>query len=155
MQCKHKTVVVPVDFSDDTEASIRAGLERVEDPSGLHLLHVVFPLDVRTHGLLPAEVSDRSREETAETHLRELTTLLGAETAHITVLAGDAGLQTADYAKKVDADLIIVPSHGYHGVKRFLLGSTAERIIRHAHCSVLGARAAAEGCRLNEITPAA
>ena len=53
------------------------------------------------------------------------------------VLTGDAGLATADYASQVNADLIVVPSHGYHGVKRFLLGSTAERIIRHAHCSVL------------------
>ena len=57
--------------------------------------------------------------------------------ATVTVLAGDAGLETADYAKKVGADLIVVPSHGFHGMKRLLLGSTAERIIRHAHCSVL------------------
>lgn len=133
----HKTVVVPVDFSDDTETAIRAGLERVEEPSGLHLLHVVFPLDVRTHGLLPDDASDRSRGETAEKHLRELASLAGAAAAHVTILAGDAGLQVTDYAKKVNADLIVVPSHGYHGVKRLLLGSTAERIIRHAHCSVL------------------
>lgn len=133
----HKTVVVPVDFSDNTEASIRAGLERVEDPSGLHLVHVVFPLDVRTHGLLPDEASDRSREQIAATHLREMADRLGANAAKVTVLVGDAGLQTADYAKQVHADLIVVPSHGYHGVKRLLLGSTAERIIRHAHCSVL------------------
>jgi len=135
--CKHKTVVVPVDFSENAEASIRAGLDRIEDASGLHLVHVVFPLDVRTHGLLPDEASDRSREQIAATRLREMADLLGANAAKVTVLTGDAGLQTADYAKKVKADLIVVPSHGYHGVKRLLLGSTAERIIRHAHCSVL------------------
>lgn len=135
--CMHKTVVVPVDFSDSTEASIHAGLERVEDPNGLHLVHVVFPLDVRTHGLLPDEASDRSREQIAAANLREMADRLGANAAKVTVLTGDAGLQTADYAKKVNADLIVVPSHGYHGVKRLLLGSTAERIIRHAHCSVL------------------
>jgi nucleotide-binding universal stress UspA family protein len=137
ISCKHKTVVVPVDFSDNTEASIQAGLERVEDPSGLHLVHVVFPLDVRTHGLLPDEASDRSREQTAATNLREMADRLGASGAKVAVLVGDAGLQAADYAKKVNAELIVVPSHGYHGVKRLLLGSTAERIIRHAHCSVL------------------
>ncbi len=137
ISCKHKNVVVPVDFSDNTEASIQAGLERVEDPSGLHLVHVVFPLDVRTHGLLPDEASDRSREQIAATNLREMADRLGASGAKVSVLTGDAGLQTADYAKKVNAELIVVPSHGYHGVKRLLLGSTAERIIRHAHCSVL------------------
>jgi nucleotide-binding universal stress UspA family protein len=137
ISCKHKTVVVPVDFSDDTENAIRAGLEHAEDPSGLHVVHVVFPLDVRTHGLLPDESSDRSREQMAAKNLKEIVARLGAPTATVTVLAGDAGLETADYAKKVGADLIVVPSHGFHGMKRLLLGSTAERIIRHAHCSVL------------------
>ncbi|HEX6985988.1 MAG TPA: universal stress protein [Planctomycetaceae bacterium] len=134
---KHKTVVVPVDFSDDTADAVRAGLERAESPDGLHVLHVIFPLDVRTHGLLPEEASDRSREEVARQKLGEILASLGAAGAHVHVAVGDAGLETADYAKRVNADLIVVPSHGYHGVKRLLLGSTAERIIRHAHCSVL------------------
>src|SRR5690606_19536033 len=134
---KHRTVVVPVDFSDETESAIRAGLERVQDPSGLHVVHVIFPLDVRTHGLLPEEASDSSREETAKLHLEETLTKMGVAGAHAAVLVGDAGLETADYAKQVNADLIVLPSHGYHGVKRLLIGSTAERIIRHAHCSVL------------------
>jgi nucleotide-binding universal stress UspA family protein len=73
----------------------------------------------------------------AASNLKEIVARLGAPSATVTVLAGDAGLETADYAKKVGADLIIVPSHGFHGMKRLLLGSTAERIIRHAHCSVL------------------
>lgn len=137
MNLKHKTVVVPVDFSDETEAAVRAGLERVENPSGLHVLHVVFPLDVRTHRTLPEEASDRSREEAAQEHLVKLLERLGAAGAIAKVVVGDAGLETADYAKRVNADLIVVPSHGYHGVKRLLLGSTTERIIRHAQCSVL------------------
>lgn len=137
MNLKHKTVVVPVDFSDETEAAVRAGLERVQDPSGLHVLHVVFPLDVRTHRTLPEEASDRSREEAAQEYLVKLLERLGAAGAIAKVVVGDAGLETADYAKRVNADLIVVPSHGYHGVKRLLLGSTTERIIRHAHCSVL------------------
>ena len=134
---KCRTVVVPVDFSDETERAIRAGLARVEDPSGLHVVHVIFPLDVRTHGVLPEEASDRSREEASKAHLDELLQRIGAPTAHSAILVGEAGLAAADYAQNVDADLIVLPSHGYHGVKRLLLGSTAERIIRHAHCSVL------------------
>ena len=134
---KHNTVVVPVDFSEDSADAIRAGRERVADPAGLHVVHVVFPLDVRTHGLLPDEASDRSREEVARKQLEMLVAAAGAAGAAVQVLVGDAGFQVADYAKKVAADLIIVPSHGYHGITRLLLGSTAERIIRHAHCSVL------------------
>ena len=50
---------------------------------------------------------------------------------------GDPGLLIADYAAEVHADLIVMPSHGYHGVKRLLLGSVAERVLRHANCPVL------------------
>ena len=63
--------------------------------------------------------------------------MAGAPGARPAVLTGDAGIAVAEYATRVNADLIVVPSHGYHGLKRLLLGSTAERIIRHAHCSVL------------------
>jgi nucleotide-binding universal stress UspA family protein len=136
---KHKTVVVPVDFSDDSAPAIRAGLDRVESPDGLHVVHVLYPLsaDVSLHGLVPATLSDATRESAARDRLAELLRGAGAPQAHPAVLTGDAGLLIADYAKRVGADLIIVPSHGYHGVKRLLLGSTAERVIRHADCSVL------------------
>jgi len=43
-------------------------------------------------------------------------------------------------AKEVDADLVIVGSHGHTGIKRFLLGSIAEAVVRQCHTSVLVAR---------------
>ena len=134
---KHPTVVVPVDFSEDSERAIRAGLERAEDPSGLHVVHVLVPLDYVSPGVMWGTVSDETRKQAVEANLEALLKSSGATGARFEVLIGDAGLQVADYAKRVDADLILVPSHGYHGVKRFMLGSTTERIIRHAHCSVL------------------
>lgn len=136
---RHPTVVVPIDFSDDTAAAIRAGLERVDDPSGLHVVHVLYPLDIDAslHGLVPPTASHETREAAAKERLAKILEQVGAIGAQPVILAGDAGLETTDYAKKVSADLIIVPSHGYHGLKRLLLGSTTERIIRHAHCSVL------------------
>lgn len=136
---KHKTVVVPIDFSDDSEPAIRAGLSLAESPAGLHVVHVLFPLstDASLHGLVPANFSNETRASAATDRLTDLLRNIGAPAAQAVVLSGDAGLETADYAQRVSADLIVVPSHGYHGVKRLLLGSTAERIIRHAHCSVL------------------
>jgi nucleotide-binding universal stress UspA family protein len=41
-----------------------------------------------------------------------------------------------DFAKDWKADLIVVGSHGRRGLTRFMLGSVAESIARHAHCSV-------------------
>lgn len=45
-----------------------------------------------------------------------------------------------DAARKVDASLIVVGSHARRGMERLLLGSTAEKVVRHAPCSVLVAR---------------
>lgn len=136
---RYKTVVVPIDFSEDSEPAIRSALSLVDDPAGLHVVHVLYPLsaDASLHGLVPVTFSDETRRSAARDRLAELAKSLGAASAKSAILSGDAGLETADYAKQVGADLVVVPSHGYHGVKRFLLGSTAERIIRHAHCSVL------------------
>lgn len=44
------------------------------------------------------------------------------------------------HAQHVDADLIVLATHGRTGIARLLLGSVAERVTRHAHCSVLVAR---------------
>jgi universal stress protein A len=46
----------------------------------------------------------------------------------------------AAVAKETDADLIIIATHGYIGLKHLLLGSTAELVMRHAPCPVLTVR---------------
>lgn len=43
-------------------------------------------------------------------------------------------------AAKQNSDLIVMATHGYTGLKHVLLGSTAERVVRHAHCPVLVVR---------------
>ena len=43
-------------------------------------------------------------------------------------------------AKTLDASLIVIATHGYTGLKHIYLGSVAERVVRHAHCSVLVVR---------------
>ena len=46
------------------------------------------------------------------------------------------------FAREIAADLIVIPTRGYTGLKRVLLGSTTERVIRHAPCPVLVLRRA-------------
>ena len=53
-----------------------------------------------------------------------------------TVRRGDPRTEIEDDAKTWDADLIVVGSHGRTGLSRWLLGSVAEHVVRHAHCSV-------------------
>jgi universal stress protein A len=45
-----------------------------------------------------------------------------------------------NYAKEIGADMIIMATHGYSGVKHVMLGSTTEDVLRHAGCPVLSVR---------------
>jgi len=52
------------------------------------------------------------------------------------VRQGDARSVIVDEAMEWSADLIVVGSHGYSGIKRWLLGSVAHSVVAHAPCSV-------------------
>jgi nucleotide-binding universal stress UspA family protein len=56
------------------------------------------------------------------------------------LIEGTPAEAICDTADEVNADLIVVGSHGRTGIKRFFLGSVAERVVRMASCSVLVAR---------------
>ncbi|GAB4137341.1 MAG: universal stress protein [Planctomycetaceae bacterium] len=132
-----KNVVVPVDFSGESEHAIQVARELVGDLSGLHLVHVLFPLDSVSPGVVWGNVTDEQREEQIREEFDKLVVGQKLEGANIVVRFGNPGLEVAEYAQEIGAELIVIPSHGYHGVKRIVLGSVAERIIRHAKCSVL------------------
>jgi nucleotide-binding universal stress UspA family protein len=131
------TVVVPIDFSAQSDFAIRSAMSIAGDPKRLHIVHVLSPLDSISPGVLLGDVSDETRSAAVMKNMQTLAREQGASGADQEVLFGDPGLQIADYAKKIKADLIVIPSHGYHGLKRLVLGSVAERVIRHAECSVL------------------
>ncbi len=52
------------------------------------------------------------------------------------VEAGDPKARIIDRAAEWKADLIIVGSHGWKGLNRFLMGSVSDAVVRHAECSV-------------------
>lgn len=130
-------VVVPIDFSDASTAAVQAGAEMVASPADLHVIHVLVPLDYVHPGALTPAFDESERQQVARRHLDEFLARLGLSKVQAVVRLGDPGLDITEYANEIEADLIVISSHGYHGVKRFLLGSVAERVIRHAHCPVL------------------
>ncbi|MDB6032246.1 MAG: putative Universal stress protein [Verrucomicrobiales bacterium] len=65
------------------------------------------------------------------------------------VRTGKPHLQIAKASAELDAGLLIMATHGYSGWKHTLLGSTTERVLRHAPCSVLVVRAKREQAKSN------
>ena len=82
-------------------------------------------------------MTDDSRKQNVEKAFRDRCRSSNYEGIHFTTLIGNPSEEIIDYAKEQQINLIIIPSHGHTGIRRFLLGSVAERVVRFAHCPVL------------------
>ena len=93
-------------------------------------------------------LADREQAEEKARHGRELARKEGAEQVVIQTIEGDPAETLIDTAKDFGADLIVVGARGLGGVKRLLLGSVSEEVLRAARCPVLigkGTRSVAGG----------
>ncbi|MFT7643763.1 MAG: nucleotide-binding universal stress UspA family protein [Pirellulaceae bacterium] len=124
-----KRIVAPTDFSEESVLSLDWARLVVDRPQNLHVVHAT---DVDSMGdpSLP-------RREVANQLMENLTNDPAFDGTHHKVLLGDPGTQIARYAEEVNADLIVLPSHGRTGLLHLLIGSVAERVVRTAHCPVL------------------
>ncbi len=132
-----KTVVVPVDLSQPSIDAVQTAFGLVDDASHVYIIHVLPVLSPTEPGVIWDVVSDETRCQHAEEHLRAKLNDPEHLGIHVTARVGDPGHQIAEYAESLSADLIVLPSHGRTGLKRLLIGSVAERVVRLAHCPVL------------------
>lgn len=142
---KLRKILVPVDFSPNCQESILYARHFAEQfGAEICLLHVVEPVVVTSDfGYLPVLPNDleEQRLEGAGKELRALAKSLGAGVpVESMVRLGRAWKEITDAARTIPADLLIVSTHGYTGIQHALLGSVAEKIVRHAPCPVLVVR---------------
>lgn len=124
------SLLVPVDFSDCSRGLVdRANELAVRLDTSLRLLHV-------TPDVPRAEDADCLDAE-SDALLRDLARRTTVPT-QVETRAGDPGAQILDAAG--DAEMIIVGTHGRTGVRRLLLGSVAEHVVRRAEVPVLTVR---------------
>lgn len=129
-------ILVPYDFSEHSHAAIEKAIELAGDRSLVHVLHVL-PFPLLPESFPPDSIDDQVRIDYAAKLLTgELqdSRYLGVTRE---ILIGDPGTVCSDRAESLKADLIVLPSHGRHGLSRLLLGSVTERIVRLAKCPVL------------------
>jgi nucleotide-binding universal stress UspA family protein len=109
------------------------------------LFSIVNVVDLYYFAHLPAIVDNAHLEATAL--LREAANKLSRAGLKVNteVLLGFPRNEIAEYAKKWEADLLMVGSHGQGAIARFLLGSVAQGVLRRAPCSVEIVRPSASG----------
>jgi nucleotide-binding universal stress UspA family protein len=140
-----KKILVPIDFSKASGSALPWANSLAESFNAeLILLHVVeeFPIDyILGRGLMNEMIARLMKQ--AEAGLNGMaenlskTSLTDVSTA---VRYGKPFKEICRVAKSLGADLIALTTHGYTGLKHFYLGSTAERVVRHASGPVLVVR---------------
>jgi nucleotide-binding universal stress UspA family protein len=144
------TVLLPTDFSADARRAARAalGLLGGQTPGGpsvrLVLLHAFnLPIEYTAYGPIPTSLHYlRDTGAEAEARLAEEAERLRAEGFEVETIAreGDPAEVIAEEARRCQADLLALGTHGRSGLAHLLLGSTAERVVQHAPCPVLTLR---------------
>ena len=137
-----KKILVPVDFSVGSERAVEkaAELARVMDAS-VELMHVyqlpVFALPDSSITVSPTYIADLT--DRAQRALEKHRAVLAADgiEASTKLIEGLPAQAIVDHASDISAEMIIMGTHGHSGFKRFLLGSTAERVVRMATVPVL------------------
>jgi len=135
-----QSVVVPIDFSDASSAAVETALAVAANREGIHVVSVVPTLDLADLADT-GTVSDVDRINSCREYMSRYLTEHGHGSLSTCAFVGDPGTMIVKYASEMKADLIVIPSHGRHGLKRWVLGSTTERVLRHSDIPVLVLRA--------------
>ena len=142
-----QNILVPVDFSANSDPAIEAAVDFSRRYDGLMtLVHVYDPIAYALpegYVLFTPPQLDRlisTLEEQLEATKRTAVEL-GALRVDTRLLQGFPAEEITDYAARTGVDLIVMATHGRGAVKRLLLGSVAERVVRTAPCPVLTMKA--------------
>lgn len=132
-----RRILVPIDYSEHSAAAVQVARSLARDHGARLLVLHVAPI-----GYYPSEVDfmpiDVAQYQKELEYLRN--SLEGTDLAFPieTVLGeGSPAAEILRVAAERECDLIVLGSHGRHGLSRLLMGSVAEEVMRHAVCPVL------------------
>ncbi len=134
-----KKVLVLTDGSQNSRSALRYAVEICRNfDASLHLLSVIE--DMPSYATL--EVGSEFISKVQETIKGEVVSCAGyCETSGIAcdgeIRHGVPYEEIVNYAKEIDVDLIVMATHGHTGLSHILLGSVAEKVMRHAPCPVM------------------
>ncbi|WAK01925.1 universal stress protein [Methylobacter sp. YRD-M1] len=144
----YKHILLAADFSIHGEEVARRAKDLADKyQAKLSVVHVVdnLPLTDAAYGpVIPFDL-DLTEElmTAAKDRLAKLAESLGIAEDRQCIAVGSPKLEIIRVAEETLADLIVVGSHGRHGLA-LLLGSTANGVLHHAHCDVLAVRLKSE-----------
>ena len=147
-------ILVATDGSEEAELATRTATDLAQKTSSeLHVVHVfgiapvgppVYPEATELQGeALEAEAGERVSEQRAREVLDAEVGKVrsgGGAVAEAHLLEGRTAPAIVGLAEEVGAGLIVMGSRGRGGIRRALMGSVSDSVVRHAHCPVLVVR---------------
>ena len=141
-----KRILVPLDFSPPSLRAVRFARDwAARSHAGVCLLHVIEPMNTAApFGAEPVALPPpppgfrgKVRDELEKLARKEFPR---STKVSVELREGAAYDEIVTAARKLKSDIIIIATHGRTGLMRALMGSTAERVVRHAPCPVLTLR---------------
>lgn len=136
----YNTILVAVDLSKDSLKVLDKAVAAANgDNSNIHLVHVVEPVAAAySMDIYAVNINELQQEaiSMAEQKLVEIAKRLNIDESKVHTLLGAPGPEVRNLATEVNADAIVIGSHGHSGWK-ILLGSTAIKVLHGATCDVL------------------
>lgn len=135
------------DGSDLAHGAIRQGLDLLAAPDRMVVVSVASPVDPTlvtgtgfAGGVMTYDEKNdlvEAQRAAAQAHVDETVVELGLGDVETMVLIGDAGHEICRLAETLPAGVVVLGTHGRGGIKRAIMGSTSDYVVRHCVSPVL------------------
>ncbi|MEM8564290.1 MAG: universal stress protein [Pseudomonadota bacterium] len=135
-------ILAAVDLSEDSDLIVKRARSVASSASAqLHIIHVIEPLSFAYGGDIPMDFSGIQDEiyQQASQQLKRFAEGSEIDNEHRHIVMGRPEVEIHAKAEELDVDLIVVGSHGRHGLA-LLMGSTANSVLHGAKHDVLAVR---------------
>ena len=138
MSFPYRRILCAVDFDENCVAALKeANALAQAGGAKLVLLHVVWINPLATEGYVLAELEESQAKNARKKLSENAKRAFEDAPCEIEICVGDAAEEILAAAKRYDADLVVMATHGRRGVSRLLLGSVAARVVSAATIPVL------------------
>ncbi len=139
-------ILVPTDFSPSSQRALEQAIALAHlTDAVIEVVHVLAPTPaVAASEGLAILTRGETRDDAEEQLDNWLDGIPGGELLARRVLDGEPSREIVAFADRERFDAIVMGTHGRTGLARALIGSVAERVVRHASCPVLTVRAPAQ-----------
>jgi nucleotide-binding universal stress UspA family protein len=130
-------ILFPTDGSVGTAHVALQAIDLAEQYGAtIHILHVV---DEDVRALSEFTGSSDELEHRGEQAIERVERMAASHDVEVVTAleTGDPATTIVDYAEEIDADIVVLGTHGRSGVERRLIGSVAERVVRQSPCPVM------------------